>query len=144
MNKKLPTIVAVDFDGTLVEDNFPEIGQPIPIMIEYIKSLSKAGAKIILWTCRNGKALEQALQFCTDYKLYFDAVNENLPEVKELYGGDTRKVFADFYIDDKAYEASKYLLSMEADLRKFYAEEAATALPKLLATLSNPFESEGA
>lgn len=122
MNKELPMIVAVDFDGTLVEDNFPEIGKPILTMMNYIKALKEAGAKIILWTCRNGKALTEAVNFCSRFNLYFDAVNENLPEVKEMYGGDTRKVFADYYIDDKAFEAAKYLFRMD-EIAKRAAEE---------------------
>lgn len=103
-------IVAVDFDGTLVEDNFPEIGKPIPYMIEAVKELKDMGTKIILWTCRNGEALTQAVDYCRDIlHIEFDAVNENLDEVKAEYGGDTRKVFADYYLDDKSAHIDRVL-----------------------------------
>ena len=96
-------IIAVDFDGTLVEDKFPEIGEPIyQTWMKLFKEQSE-GSKIILWTCRNGKALEDAVNFCK-FKMgfHFDAINENLDEIKVLYGGDTRKVFATEYWDDRA------------------------------------------
>ena len=98
---KLPKIAAIDFDGTLVEDKFPEIGKPNQPMIDYCKSLKKDGTKIILWTCRNGEKLTEAVEFCKQQGLVFDAVNENLPEVQTMFNGDTRKVYADKYIDDK-------------------------------------------
>lgn len=94
-------IIAVDFDGTLCEDKFPEIGKPIICHIRMVKRLQQKGHEIILWTSRNGKMLEEAVAWCAGYGLHFDAVNENLPDVKEKWGGDTRKVFADYYFDDK-------------------------------------------
>ena len=98
---KLPYIVAVDFDGTLCEDAFPEIGAPKEDMIQLIKTYKEIGCKIILWTCRNREHLIRAVDWCMDQGLEFDAVNHNLPELQEMFGGDTRKVFADIYIDDK-------------------------------------------
>ena len=94
-------IYAIDFDGTIVEDRFPEIGEPKKERIEAIKRLQAYGAKIILWTCRTGKDLEAAVKWCEEHGLVFDAVNENLPETQKKWGGDTRKVFCDLYIDDK-------------------------------------------
>lgn len=94
-------VYAIDFDGTLVQDKFPEIGKEIPGRVEKCKRLQKSGDKIILWTCRNGEHLAEAVNWCKERGLVFDAVNENLPEVKERWGGDTRKVYCDFYIDDK-------------------------------------------
>ena len=91
----------VDFDGTLCEDRFPEIGEENYSRISAVKQLIAGGHKIILWTCRNGQSLEDAVTWCKDRGLVFDAVNENIPEVKEKWGGDTRKVYCDFYIDDK-------------------------------------------
>ena len=102
MSAELPKIIAVDFDGTLVEDNFPEAGKPNLELIQLLKTLQGFGVKVILWTCRTGKHLFDAVHYCLGHDLIFDAVNENLPEVQKLYGGDTRKVFADLYIDDKA------------------------------------------
>lgn len=103
MKEEKLRIIAVDFDGTLVEDSYPEIGEPIKPIWGALKDEQRNGSKIILWTCRNGKALEEAVKFCTEVMgFHFDAINENLDEVKILYGGDTRKVFADEYWDDKS------------------------------------------
>lgn len=96
-------IRAVDFDGTLCENKWPEIGDPNLELIEYLIKCKKKGDALILWTCRSGNALTEANWWCHGYGLYFDAVNENLPEVLEWMGGDSRKIYADEYIDDRAY-----------------------------------------
>lgn len=98
---KLPYIVAVDFDGTLCENAYPEIGAPKQEVIDAVKSYRKYGWRVVLWTCRNREQLEHALEWCKAQGLEFDAVNTNIPEVQATFGGDTRKVFADVYIDDK-------------------------------------------
>lgn len=98
-------IYAIDFDGTLCTDKFPSIGEEIPARVETVKQLKKMGHKIILWTSRkndsHGNHLDAAIEWCKERGLTFDAVNENLPEIQSQWGGDTRKVFCDFYIDDK-------------------------------------------
>lgn len=94
-------VYAVDFDGTLCKDRFPEIGEPYANRIEAVKKLQACGNKMILWTCRTGSDLTAAVEWCKSHGLIFDSVNQNLPEVKEKWGGDTRKVYCDFYIDDK-------------------------------------------
>ena len=94
-------IIAVDFDGTIFEDAFPEIGKPIPAVIDWLKASKRNGAKLILWTCRCGEYLSRAISACLDVGLRFDAVNENLPETIERFGGDCRKIVADIYVDDK-------------------------------------------
>lgn len=102
MDKRvLPYIVAVDFDGTLCENMFPKIGAPKNDMIQAIKEYKSYGWKIILWTCRNNEHLTKAVDWCKAHGLEFDAINTNLPEVQKVFGGDTRKIFADVYIDDK-------------------------------------------
>lgn len=98
----LPPIMAVDFDGTLVVDKFPEIGAKREYMCSLIKDFQNKGVKSILWTSRTGKYLEDAVKWCELEGLHFDAINENIAEVVELTGQDTRKVFADVYIDDKS------------------------------------------
>lgn len=98
----LPKIVAIDFDGTLVEDSFPDIGEPREFMFRVVKALQKNNVRVILWTCRDGKNLLNAISFCHKKGIVFDAINRNIPEVIEMYQNDTRKVFADLYIDDKA------------------------------------------
>lgn len=101
--KRAP-IWAVDFEGTMtVKSKFPNIGTPNVSVIELLKTARAQGVKLILWTCREGKYLTDALEWCKDYGLEFDAVNENLPEAIEYLGCDTRKVIADLYIDDKSF-----------------------------------------
>lgn len=102
-NLKANKIIAVDFDGTLCENKYPEIGEPKNNMLDYVKVRREYGDKIILWTCRVGEMLENAVKWCAERGLEFDAVNENLPEVIESFGGDTRKIFANEYIDDRNY-----------------------------------------
>lgn len=99
--KALPKIVAVDFDGTLVSEDYPNIGTPNRKMFNLVKTLKKSGIKIILWTCRTGKELEDAVALCRVLGLEFDAVNDNLEELKILFPDNARKVYADMYIDDK-------------------------------------------
>lgn len=99
---KLPYIIAVDFDGTLCENKWPNIGEPNKELIANIRCEQECkGTKIILWTCRSGRRLKQALKWCKEQGLIFDAVNRNLPEVIKYFGSDTRKIFAHEYIDDK-------------------------------------------
>jgi len=94
-------IIAVDFDGTLCTNNWPGIGSPNYEVLSYIIGQKHFGARIILWTCRSGERLDAALKWCEEYGLKFDTVNENVPEAIELFGGDSRKIFAHEYIDDR-------------------------------------------
>lgn len=94
--------IAVDFDGTLCTNAWPGIGEPCHEIINWIKQLRKDGHKIILWTCREDMRLVDAIVWCADHGLFFDAVNDNLEEHKKQYKGNSRKILADFYIDDKA------------------------------------------
>lgn len=96
-------IIAVDFDGTLCTVNWPGIGEPCTDLIELLKKRRKDGDKLILWSCRCDRLLDEALSWCRQYGLEFDAVNDNLPEMTEKYGNNCRKVFADVYLDDKAF-----------------------------------------
>lgn len=101
-------IIAVDFDGTLFTDAYPEIGEPIGKVINYCKEEQAKGAILILWTCRNGADLDEAIELSKSVGINFDYVNENTKENLAMYGGkDNRKIYADEYIDDK----SKNLLS---------------------------------
>lgn len=94
-------VIATDFDGTLCENKWPDIGEPNEEIIWYLREQQAAGAKIILWTCRVGERLEEAVRWCYDQGLIFDAVNENLPERIAMFGTDPRKIGADEYIDDR-------------------------------------------
>lgn len=93
-------IIAVDFDGTLVKNKYPFIENPNLELLEYIKANRKRYVWV-LWTCRNGKQLQMAVDYLwNEFELRFDSVNENLPYIIEKYG-DSRKIYADYYIDDK-------------------------------------------
>jgi len=94
-------IYAIDFDGTLCEDAYPEIGEPKTEVINLLRELTKMGHKLILNTCREGEQLKKAKIWCAQQGLVFDEYNENVPERIVKYGGDCRKISADFYIDDK-------------------------------------------
>lgn len=98
-------IIAVDFDGTLIKGNkWPDLdGMPeLELINHMIWEQKHNGTKIILNTCRTGQALQAAVDYCKAAGLTFDAVNENLPELVEAYGTDSRKISADIYIDDHA------------------------------------------
>lgn len=95
-------IIAVDFDGTLFENKYPDIGEPKWNVINWCKAKREAGGKLILWTCRDGQDLANALEACTNVGLFFDKVNSNLDEKIEWHNNDSRKIGADIYIDDKA------------------------------------------
>ena len=102
MAEKYKKVYAVDFDGTLCRGTrFPKIGTPNFYLFEFLKEKQKEGDIIILWTCREKKLLEEAVEFCENFGLRFDYINENTKENIEKYGNNTRKVFAHYYIDDK-------------------------------------------
>ncbi|MCM8569062.1 hydrolase [Gramella jeungdoensis] len=92
--------IAVDFDGTIVENRFPEIGKPILFAFESLKKLQDEGHRLILWTYRNGDRLEEAVEFCQKNGLEFYAVNKSYPE-EEYDETISRKILADIFIDDR-------------------------------------------
>lgn len=92
-------IIAVDFDGTIVEHEYPAIGKPIPFAIETLLQLQKEQHKLILWTVREGDLLQEAIDYCAARGLYFFAENANYPgEDREKAA---RKLGADMFIDDR-------------------------------------------
>lgn len=95
-------IIAVDFDGTLCKNCWPEIGEANWRLIRWLAEQRRKGDKVILWTCRTGEMLDKAVMWCLDNGLRFDAVNANLPERIMQYGNDCRKVSADLYLDDRS------------------------------------------
>ncbi len=97
-----PRVIAVDFDGTLCVNKWPEIGAPNMATIRILRNRRNSGDKLILWTCREGELLSKALRWCAEHGLHFDAVNDNLPERIKQYGDNPRKVSADEYWDDRA------------------------------------------
>ena len=100
MNNLAGIRIAVDFDGTIVEHEYPEIGKERLFAFRTLKELEKMGARLILWTFRSGKELEDAVEYCRKNGLEFYAVNKNYPE--EIYDENvSRKIDADIFIDDK-------------------------------------------
>lgn len=94
-------IIAVDFDGTIVEHRYPEIGKEIPFAFDALKMLQKEGHRLILWSVREGELLEEAVAFCREHGLEFYAVNSNYPEEQEAHRHFSRKLKADVFIDDR-------------------------------------------
>ena len=101
-------VIAVDFDGTLCKQAWSEIGEENEALIRHLKERKAEGARLILWTNREGDLLEEAVEWCRERGLEFDTVNANLPELIDLYKNDCRKINADIYIDDKAVNPIPY------------------------------------
>lgn len=97
-----PIIVAVDFDGILCQDKFPEIGKPNYDMLSFVRRLQDSEIETILWTSRVDDRLAEAITWCEDRGLHFTSINDNTPNNKEQYGTSPRKVYADIYIDDRS------------------------------------------
>ena len=95
-------VIAVDFDGTIVEHRYPSIGKELPFAIETLRKLAAEGHRLILWTVREGQYLDDAIEFCRSRGLEFYAVNRDYPEEeKEKNQHFTRKLKADLWIDDR-------------------------------------------
>ena len=92
-------ILAVDFDGTIVEHEYPRIGAPIPFAIETLLRLQKDGHVLLLWSVRTGELLQEAVDYCAKKGLHFYAANKNYPEEDPYKAG--RKLNADIFIDDR-------------------------------------------
>lgn len=102
-------IIAVDFDGTLCSNAWPFIGSPNIELFEALRKVRSQGAHLILWTCRTGQMLKEAVMWCEKYGLYFDSVNEDAPSTVAMYGDTGKKVNADIYIDDKAASPKDFI-----------------------------------
>lgn len=100
MIAKESLLIAVDFDGTIVEDAYPKIGTPKIFAFETMKRLQNDGHRLILWTYRNGRKLDEAVAFCEENGISFYAINKSYPE--EVYDTTiSRKINADYFIDDR-------------------------------------------
>ena len=96
-----PTLtIAIDFDGTIVENKYPEIGKPLLFAFETLKKLQEDGHNLILWTYRKGTRLEEAVTFCKNNGISFYAVNKSYPE-ENFDESLSRKILADIFIDDR-------------------------------------------
>lgn len=93
-------ILAIDFDGTIVENRYPGIGKPMLFAFETLKKLQDEGHILILWTYRSGKSLDEAVEFCKENGIEFYAINKSYPE-EEYSEKISRKINADIFIDDR-------------------------------------------
>ncbi|BAO76257.1 BT0820 family HAD-type phosphatase [Winogradskyella sp. PG-2] len=100
MNFQDRLIIAVDFDGTIVEDGYPGIGKTRIFAFETLKRLQQDGHRLILWTYRSGNKLQEAVDFCKENGIDFYAVNASFPEEK-FDESRSRKIHADLFIDDR-------------------------------------------
>lgn len=100
MNFQDRLIIAVDFDGTIVEDAYPKIGKTRIFAFETLKRLQQDGHRLILWTYRNGDKLQESVDFCKENGIEFYAVNASFPEEK-FDDSRSRKIHADLFIDDR-------------------------------------------
>ncbi|PQL93868.1 BT0820 family HAD-type phosphatase [Apibacter adventoris] len=98
MNNK---IIAIDFDGTIVEDKYPEIGKPMAFAFESMKKLQEKGYRLILWTYRNGEKLQEAVEFCKKKGIEFYAINSSFEGEVFEENKQSRKINADYFIDDR-------------------------------------------
>ena len=121
-NKHL--IIAIDFDGTIVEDAYPKIGKPVIFAFETMKKLQSEGHRLILWTYRTDKKLQEAVDFCKQQGLEFYAINKSYPE-EEFDGKISRKINATFFVDDRNIggfigwtAVHKLLLNDEPEIKK--------------------------
>jgi hypothetical protein len=98
-------IIAVDFDGTIADHRYPDIGQEVPGAFRYLKEFQERGCKLVLWTMRsdcpeNGPTLTDAVEFCRQHGIEFFGVNHN-PEQGDWTSSP--KAYAHLYIDDAAF-----------------------------------------
>lgn len=120
-------IIAVDFDGTLIEEGkWPEIGATNEKVLKYCKDQQADGARIILWTNRVSEPLETAIKWCEEHGLKLDAVNDNLPESVEFFGTNTRKIYADEFIDDRMAQGFDLPYYGEPKIKELSDEELIT------------------
>jgi hydroxymethylpyrimidine pyrophosphatase-like HAD family hydrolase len=117
-------IIAIDFDGTIVEDAYPKIGATQLFAFETLKKLQNEGYRLILWTYRSGSKLDEAVAFCYDNGVAFYAVNKSFPE-EEFNEKYSRKINADIFVDDRNIggfigwtEVYKQIFNYEPEFKK--------------------------
>ena len=128
MVTKMSKTYAVDFDGTLCSNLYPQIGEAKQDVIDKLIKLKEEGNNLILWTCRTGDKLNEAIEWCNEKGLSFDEVNDNLQENKEKYDEDSRKVIADYYLDDKALTIESFLFEENIENNKKEGEKVSKVL----------------
>lgn len=127
-------LIAIDFDGTIVEHRYPSIGRELPFAIDTLKKLQEEGHRLILWTVREGRLLDEAVEFCRERGVEFYAVNRDYPEEeRERNNHFSRKLKVDLWIDDRnlgglpdwgtIYEMVHHRLTYEDLMRRYEATE---------------------
>lgn len=86
-------IICIDFDGTLCQSKFPELGPTMPGAIEVMKQLKADGHYLIIWTCRCGERLLEAINWLLEHDIPFDRINDHNPDNMKLYGEGGKKVY---------------------------------------------------
>lgn len=94
-------VIAVDFDGTIVEHKYPAIGRELPFATETLRMLIRDRHKLILWSVREGRLLDEAVEWCRERGVEFYAVNRDYPEESREHDSFSRKLKADLFIDDR-------------------------------------------
>lgn len=94
--------IGVDFDGTIVTEGFPNIGEIKPRTVELMKRLKDEGHLVIVWTARSGSYLTDAIDFMNENNIPYDYVNENPEDEYVKRGEQGRKIFCHYYLDDRA------------------------------------------
>ena len=115
----MPFVIAADFDDTIFKNAWHSEGEPNPDVIDKLKEFKEAGAEIALWTCREGKKLEEAVRKCKEVGLELDSINKNTPSTKVMIEQMKKqwndepfaqsKILANFYLDDRAYNIEFFL-----------------------------------
>ena len=112
---------AIDFDGTIANTKWPEIISPNQPVVDFIKQLQNRGDLWILWTNRDGQHLDNAVAWCKEQGITPDAINDNLQHMKDFFGNNPRKIFANFYIDD--HNAGGLVLPDDTDVAPVAGQE---------------------
>lgn len=112
-------VFAVDVDGTIIPvDAWPGVGELLPGAVKALVTLASKGHKVVIWTCRAGLELDDVVSTLNRAGVFPDAVNDNLPSIKKSRG-DSRKIQADFYLDDKSYPPFPGWDRFNRDIDKF-------------------------
>lgn len=129
-------IFAIDFDGTFCENRFPEIGQPIPVVLDFVRDLEAQGHEWVLYTMREGESLEAALRWLKSNGLIPNAANNNLKRLQESWKNNPRKIYADAYLDDHA--AGNLNFQVDFFRKKFNIEKGGLRLKHEQVTITLP------